>query len=78
MRGERKNGAVCSTRSIAARLPSSKDLVDERFEFIEESDVPGAVRFAGEDWYSELVRRLGEVWADPPGELRGARTHRPG
>jgi ketosteroid isomerase-like protein len=47
-----------------------QELVDERFEFIEESDVPDAVRFAGEDWYSELVRRLGEVWADPPGSFQ--------
>lgn len=46
-----------------------QDLLDERFEFIEASDVPGAVRFAGEDWYSELVRHVGEVWADPPGSF---------
>jgi ketosteroid isomerase-like protein len=44
-----------------------EDLAGERFEFVEASDVPGAVRFGGEDWHADLMDHLGEVWEDPPG-----------
>jgi ketosteroid isomerase-like protein len=48
----------------------ARDLVHEDFEFIEAPDVPDAVRFSGENWFAELIERLGEVWEDPPGNFR--------
>lgn len=45
------------------------DLVHEEFELVEAPDVPDAVRLSGENWFGELIERLGEVWEDPPGKF---------
>jgi ketosteroid isomerase-like protein len=50
-------------------LDAAEDLLDERFEFIEAVNVPGATRFSGKCWYARLLEHLGDAWEDPPGKF---------